>query len=235
MVLPAILFLSLVAVLSPVASGLLEQGKYVVRLNFSKSDGEAQFEAIPRSAYKGTQIEIRLGCIVQDLSKPAAKFTVDFTVRSSSCDREFTETLSEPDKRRDMLKSYYCRPQFTQSFFDYTHVWAQRSIKPAVVECGTNPSVRPEFTEILNYDWLRIGAVKNQTMDENCRAGLNPTLATEPSGNESSVSSLAHPTLVTPVHAIYLLVFQVENSNVSVKESKLTLFLTQIIFCFTLG
>lgn len=177
---------------------LWSDGDDVLSADFVKSlPGEVKFVEITRSSVKGSEAWITLRCPVHQHS--IATFTVSFIARSSPCGREYLETLRDVRNRKDTLSRYYCYPQFTQSVFDYTHIWALTPKISYTVNCADHGT--RVFKQFLPSDWLKMEVDKNLTGDADCVDSME----------KQSKRKIA---FVTPIDAIYLLVFRVENINV---------------------
>ncbi|TMS36721.1 hypothetical protein L596_003817 [Steinernema carpocapsae] len=200
-----VLFLSQYA-----SSNLLIPGIMHNTVDLKKSTNE--FLGFPQAALNGTEVEIKLECEgLQDV-----RFTVQYVIRSSPCDKEFFD-IRRQSRVRDLLNFYFDQSEKIPEGFHYNQILYYKS-KPQKITCMDSHGIIL-LSEESPPRPLSIVNVTQMTTKSKRQTSLNPAIRlkrdaypgvngnTIDGGAKNTLSSW-HPVQKLPMDGIYFLVLR---------------------------
>lgn len=162
-------------------------------------ESKGVFLPFQRSAYADTQVQVSIGC---DHSHSDFKYKVEFTVRSSPCDKEFFSVLSKNSSNDLYVMGYFSNPAVMYFPADYKKIHVAKRPDPYETKCsGAKPVPGPGlvFSE-MDVKLPSAEARRRRAADDETAQAAN---------NFSLSSEKFHPIIRLPVDSIYLLIVKI--------------------------
>lgn len=158
-----------------------------------------------RSAYADTQIQISVDC---DHITSNFEYQVEFTIRSSPCDKEFLTVLSTNASSNTFIMSYFKNPEIMYFSADYKKIHIGKRPTEYISQCTASKPVPAPFVEFTEVDVKTVSndasaiSRRRRTPQDNDASKANNTFSLN--------SEKFHPIIKVPVNSIYLLIVKVK-------------------------
>ncbi|KAK0397125.1 hypothetical protein QR680_001995 [Steinernema hermaphroditum] len=212
---PTVLYpITWLLVAQSIAANLLIPG--IMHDNIVLKKDTNEFLGFPQAALKGTEVEIKLECEGQ----VDTKFTVQYVIRSSPCDKEFFD-IRRQNSVRELLNFYFDEANKIPEGFHYDQILYYKS-KSQVINCKEShgviwlsPENPPVPMGIVNVTQQGGGRKRREAYP-----GINGN--TIDGGAKNTLSSW-HPIQSLPMDGIYFLVLKFSGVDLPTATSNYSL------------